>query len=76
MILIPIPPCVPSSDWLTKFADALQFLKPSLTFDSAMRCAMLAHTATWLLAPDEAAELWLAALEAAARERVSRGLLG
>ena len=78
MKLIPDPPKRPSREWLLAFSDELMFLQPGLPADNAMRCAMLAHAGTWLLDPEEAAQWWLAAIGAAARDlpRPPRGYAG
>jgi hypothetical protein len=78
MNMIPVPPEVPSHQWLMSMATELMRLKPDLPMDNALRCADLAHDGTWLLEPAEAAEWWLLAISAAAREmpRLPRGFLG
>ena len=78
MNLIPVPPQYPSADWLQAVATELMVLKPGMPAENARRCAELAHDGTWLLDPAEAAEWWLLAITAAARElpRLPRGLLG
>jgi hypothetical protein len=68
MNLIPAPPKTPSVAWLYAFAKELMRLNPHLPEDNAIRCAVLAHPGTWLLEPQEAADWWLAAVNAAARE--------
>jgi hypothetical protein len=65
--LIPDPPPGPSPQWAGAFAAWLIDLKPYLSWDAAIRCAALAHNATWLLEPEEAAEWWVAAIEAATK---------
>lgn len=67
MNLIPKTPEVPAGDWLDAFSSTLMHLKPGLPADNANRCAALAYPGTWLLEPEEAAQLWLAALEHAVR---------
>lgn len=78
MNLIPVPPQIPSREWLQAVAVELMRLKPGLRHENAMRCAELAHGGTWLLDPTEAAQWWLLAITAAARNlpRLPRGLLG
>ena len=75
--MIPQPPIVPCSDWLSGFARTLIALRPGLAHDNAVRCAVLAHPQAWLLEPEEAARLWVAAIEATARDalHLPRGLL-
>jgi hypothetical protein len=65
--LIPEPPTSPAPQWADAFAARLIDLEPGLSSEAAMRCAELAHDATWLLDPAEAAYWWLAAIQAATR---------
>lgn len=76
MILIPPAPTVSSPDWLRAFGACLLMLRPGLQAYDAEFCAVLAYPGAWLLEPDEAAELWLAAMEATAREETLKGWLG
>ena len=76
MILIPPVPTASSPDWLRAFGAHLLMLKPRLRTRDAEFCAVLAYPGVWLLEPDEAAELWLAAMEVAARERALKGWHG
>jgi len=77
LILIPEPPRFPATRWLCEFASHVMAAQPGLRFGDAMRCAMLAHQGTWLLDPEEAAELWLAAIQAeGAARRLPRDLAG
>lgn len=69
MNLIPVPPSVPSPQWLRRMAVELMRRKPALAPDDALRCAELAHDGTWLLEPEEAASWWLLAIDACARQR-------
>lgn len=73
--LVPDPPAVPSMRWLCEFASTMMMLRPALPFDDAMRCALLAHRGSWLLEAREAAELWLAAIDAVRQSQRPRGLL-
>lgn len=50
--------------WLEVFAMRLAARRPDLTRESAQRCAVMAYSATCLMEPDEAVDLWLAALGA------------
>ena len=76
MILIPPAPTVSSPEWLRAFGARLLMLRPGLQKHNAEFCAVLAYPGAWLLEPDEAAELWLAAMEAAAREQALKGWRG
>jgi hypothetical protein len=50
--------------WLEAFAQALQDMTPGLLDQQALYFATRAHPYTWLLDPDEAAQCWLAMVEA------------
>ncbi|MDP9044450.1 MAG: hypothetical protein M3O01_06550 [Pseudomonadota bacterium] len=78
MELIPAPPKVPSPSWLLLMALELIRRRPSLPLADALRCAELAHDGTWLLDAAEAAEWWLLAIGACARDEAyrTRGLAG
>ena len=63
--LIPDVPRVVPPAWIEGFMRRIVGLRPSLQPDNALRCALLAYPGTWLLEADEAAEWWLAAIDAA-----------
>ena len=73
LTLIPPPPAVPAARWLAAFAHALTATRPALPPATAIRFALLAHPGTWLLEPDEAVTLWVAAIDAACRDARERG---
>jgi hypothetical protein len=57
LVLLPAPP-VPEPEWLRGFARHLLAMRPRLGAEEAIQHARLAHRATFLLDPDEGAELW------------------
>ena len=63
-LIYDMPTVVPPA-WIKGFARRIVELLPSLPNDNALRCALLAYPATWLLESDEAAEWWVAAIDAA-----------
>jgi hypothetical protein len=73
LVLIPAPPPEPSALWLESFRTHLMQLRPGMPHGNSRRCALLAYPGTWLLDAEEAAELWLAAIEASVHERLQKG---
>jgi len=55
-------PSVPCPVWQHAFSVHVQRLVPSCCASKALNAAAQAHPYTWLLEPDEAADLWVRAV--------------
>lgn len=75
MMLIAPPPTERCPMWLNAFAEEMMKRKAGLPWVNAISCAHIAHDASWLLDPEEAATLWLAAINAAVHEHQQHQLL-
>jgi hypothetical protein len=60
-LLFSSPPPI-SAAWAVRFRDVLREMAPELSAEAALDIAAVGFRSTWLLEPDEAAELWFAAM--------------